>query len=61
MAVLRDSPEPVERSTLDLAWADAAQRERCLDSLLEDGLATLHPAAPSPCDENAPTFVALRR
>ena len=43
MAVLRDSPEPVERSTLDLAWADAAQRERCLDSLLEDGLATLHP------------------
>ena len=39
MEVLRGSPEPVERAVLDAAWADAAQRDRCLDSLLADGLA----------------------
>ncbi len=37
--VLRGSPEPVDRGLLDAAWADAAQRDRCLDSLLVDGLA----------------------
>jgi A/G-specific adenine glycosylase len=39
MEVLRGSPEPVERAALDAAWADAGQRDRCLDSLLVDGLA----------------------
>ena len=39
MEVLRGSPEPVARAALDAAWADAAQRDRCLDSLLLDGLA----------------------
>ncbi len=39
MEVLRDSSEPVARAALDAAWADAAQRDRCLDSLLTDGLA----------------------
>ena len=39
MEVLRGSPEPVDRAALDAAWADAAQRDRCLDSLLVDGLA----------------------
>ena len=39
MDVLRGSPEPVDRRVLDAAWADAAQRDRCLDSLLVDGLA----------------------
>ena len=39
MEVLRGSPEPVERAALDAAWADAAQRDRCIDSLLVDGLA----------------------
>ena len=39
MEVLRGSAEPVERAALDAAWADAAQRDRCLDSLLVDGLA----------------------
>ena len=39
MEVLRGSPEPVARAVLDAAWADAAQRDRCLDSLLVDGLA----------------------
>ncbi len=39
LEVLRGSPEPVERRVLDAAWADAAQRDRCLDSLLVDGLA----------------------
>ena len=39
LEVLRGSPEPVERPLLDAAWADAAQRAACLDSLLVDGLA----------------------
>lgn len=38
MAVLRDAPGPVAKSKLDLAWPDATQFERCLDSLLDDGL-----------------------
>jgi A/G-specific adenine glycosylase len=38
MDVLRGSPEPVRRGQLDLVWSDAAQRDRCLDSLLVDGL-----------------------
>ena len=37
--VLRGSPNPVPRSTLDAVWSDAGQRDRCLDSLLVDGLA----------------------
>jgi A/G-specific adenine glycosylase len=40
--VLRDTDGPVERAVLDAAWADAAQRDRCLDSLLVDGLAEQH-------------------
>lgn len=36
--VLRDSPGPVTRAELDAAWSDAGQRDRCLDSLLTDGL-----------------------
>jgi A/G-specific adenine glycosylase len=39
LEVLRGSTEPVERTTLDAVWADAVQRDRCLDSLLVDGLA----------------------
>jgi A/G-specific adenine glycosylase len=38
LAVLRDSDRPVHRSRLDLAWHVAEQRERCLLSLVEDGL-----------------------
>ncbi|MHA6796889.1 A/G-specific adenine glycosylase [Pseudonocardia bannensis] len=37
--VLRGASEPVEKAALDRAWSDAAQRDRCLDSLLVDGLA----------------------
>jgi A/G-specific adenine glycosylase len=37
--VLRGADHPVERAALDAAWSDAAQRDRCLDSLLVDGLA----------------------
>ena len=37
--VLRDAEQPVERAVLDAVWDDAAQRDRCLDSLLVDGLA----------------------
>jgi A/G-specific adenine glycosylase len=37
--VLRGTEHPVERAVLDAVWSDAAQRDRCLDSLLVDGLA----------------------
>ncbi len=40
--VLREAPGPVDRAALDAAWADVAQRERCLLSLLADGLAERH-------------------
>ncbi|WP_229052260.1 A/G-specific adenine glycosylase [Aeromicrobium sp. Leaf350] len=43
LAVLRESADPVPKADLDLAWDDVAQRERCLDSLLDDGLVTPHP------------------
>ncbi|MGY1710150.1 A/G-specific adenine glycosylase [Geodermatophilus sp. SYSU D00758] len=36
--VLRAADGPVEAARLDGAWDDAAQRSRCLDSLLVDGL-----------------------
>ena len=36
--VLRAAEGPVAASLLDGAWDDAAQRSRCLDSLLADGL-----------------------
>lgn len=42
LAVLRDHDDPVPKATLDDAWSDGTQRERCLDSLLDDGLATVH-------------------
>jgi A/G-specific adenine glycosylase len=38
LAVVRDSPVAVTRSRLDQAWDDGTQRERCLASLLADGL-----------------------
>lgn len=43
LAVLRDATAAVPQHVLDAVWADASQRERCLDSLLDDGLARLHP------------------
>ena len=36
--VLRDTSSPVPKSRLDIVWSDAGQREKCLDSLLVDGL-----------------------
>ncbi len=36
--VLRASDSPVTKAALDAAWDDADQRERCLASLLADGL-----------------------
>jgi A/G-specific adenine glycosylase len=36
--VLRGSEGPVRREQLDAVWSDAGQRDRCLDSLLVDGL-----------------------
>ena len=40
LAVLRDAHEPVHSSRLEAAWSPAEQRERCLASLLDDGLVT---------------------
>ncbi|MGH3510434.1 MAG: A/G-specific adenine glycosylase [Nocardioidaceae bacterium] len=40
LAILRDSEGPVRHDRLEAAWSPAAQRDRCLASLLEDGLAT---------------------
>ena len=39
MDVLRTAEGPVDKSAIDIVWPDAAQRERALASLLEDGLA----------------------
>ncbi|GAA2336859.1 A/G-specific adenine glycosylase [Saccharopolyspora halophila] len=36
--VLRGADGPVSRERLDRAWSEAGQRDRCLDSLLVDGL-----------------------
>ncbi|HEX9335089.1 MAG TPA: A/G-specific adenine glycosylase [Pseudonocardiaceae bacterium] len=36
--VLRGAAGPVPRAELDRVWSDAGQRDRCLDSLLVDGL-----------------------
>ena len=36
--VVRGSRNPVLREQLDAVWSDAGQRDRCLDSLLVDGL-----------------------
>ena len=36
--VLRETPDPVTRAALDLAWAEPAQRDRALTSLVHDGL-----------------------
>ncbi|HEX6403269.1 MAG TPA: A/G-specific adenine glycosylase [Pseudonocardiaceae bacterium] len=36
--VLRAAADPVSRARLDLVWQDAPQRDRCLGSLLVDGL-----------------------
>jgi A/G-specific adenine glycosylase len=38
LAVVREALEPVHRSRLDAVWGDSTQRERCLASLLADGL-----------------------
>ncbi|MGI5126281.1 A/G-specific adenine glycosylase [Pseudonocardia sp. CA-107938] len=37
--VLRAAEAPVERAALDAVWDDAGQRDRCLLTLLDDGLA----------------------
>jgi A/G-specific adenine glycosylase len=39
LEVLRSSSGAVHRSSLDAAWVPEAQRQRCLDALVEDGLA----------------------
>jgi A/G-specific adenine glycosylase len=36
--VLRGTADPVPKTRLDVVWSDGGQRDRCLDSLLVDGL-----------------------
>ncbi|GAA3535703.1 adenine glycosylase [Aeromicrobium flavum] len=43
LAVVRDAHEPVAPELMAAAWTDAPQRERCLDSLLDDGLLDVTP------------------
>lgn len=43
LALLRDAEGSVAKAVLDEAWADAGQRERCLASLVADGLAAVEP------------------
>jgi A/G-specific adenine glycosylase len=38
LAVVRESGDPVPGARLDRAWSDDAQRHRCLESLVDDGL-----------------------
>lgn len=38
LAVLREATAPVPRTELDIVWHDPGQRDRCLVSLIEDGL-----------------------
>lgn len=38
LAVLRGTSGPVPRADLDIVWHDPGQRDRCLSSLIEDGL-----------------------
>jgi A/G-specific adenine glycosylase len=45
MALLRDALGPVPASAVEAVWPDRAQRERCLDSLLADGLVVSRPPA----------------
>lgn len=42
LAVLRESLVPVPRQHLDVVWHDAVQRERALQSLIDDGLIVTH-------------------
>jgi A/G-specific adenine glycosylase len=43
LGVVREAEAPVPKKRLDRAWNDAAQRERCLESLLDDKLLVLKP------------------
>ncbi|PWJ53284.1 A/G-specific DNA-adenine glycosylase [Quadrisphaera granulorum] len=38
LALLREAPGPLDAAALSVAWDDDAQRERCLASLVTDGL-----------------------
>lgn len=40
LALVRDSEGPVAKQRIDLVWDNPHQRERCLASLVEDGLLT---------------------
>ena len=51
--VLRGAAGPVPAAALDAAWSDAGQRDRCLDSLLVDGLPSRPPTAASRCPETS--------
>ena len=58
LGVVRDAHEPVRTDRFDAAWADEAQRERCLASLVDDGLVAESPPASTRCPDRA---IALDR
>jgi A/G-specific adenine glycosylase len=41
MALARDAHRPVTPAAMERVWPDAGQRDRCLRSLLDDGLLVL--------------------
>jgi A/G-specific adenine glycosylase len=55
--VLRAAVDPVPRSQLDAVWHDAPQRDRCLGSLLVDGLVQQTPDGRYALPGAAPTAV----
>ena len=52
MALLRDALGPVPAEAVDAVWPDRAQRERCVESLLVDGLLVRTPGA----DDDQPSY-----
>ena len=60
LSVLREATEPVHRSRLDQVWTPDEQRERCLASLVEDGLVARMSAEVSRSPEARPVRPARR-
>jgi A/G-specific adenine glycosylase len=42
LAVLRSAPGPVPSASLDACWPEAGQLSRVIESLIDDGLASIH-------------------
>lgn len=60
MALLRDALEPAPASAVAAVWPDDAQRDRCLASLLTDGLIERTPTDPATPHYRLPTTPATQ-